>query len=273
MASRTELKSLEGKVPLGRALTAALPRPDALTASPNEKIRYAVDFAAAMGDVIAEDLRGVLAEITASPKRVAGSVKGPKQLDVNYSTPQLGLGLGISLKSVHMRDAKTDKKTKRKSLGRYTHNMKRNEEELRVEATGYHKRQPYAVMVAALFLPLESCDDAKGTTPSSFASWVRHLRPYCGRELPSDDADRFEKIYLALYDPTGSDLRFFDVEEAPPKSGRPAATKAYGEWLDSIYEVYLARNHADFKWADGTSEPLRSEELALPSSEEGTEEE
>jgi hypothetical protein len=252
------------------ALEAASPRPDALVASPQEKIRYAVDFAAAIAEGIAGDLRSVFPGITASPKRAAGSVKGPKQLDVNYSTQQLGLGLGISLKSVHLRDAKTDRKTKRKSLGRYTHNMKRNEEELRVEATGYHKRQPYAVMVAGLFLPFESCDDAKGENVSSFASWVRHLRPYCGRLAPSDDSDRFEKIYLALYEANGSDLRFFDVEAPPPKKGRPESNGllTYGEWLESIYNVFLRRNHADFRWADGTSEPLRSEEIEMPVEED-----
>ena len=66
-----------------------------------------------------------------------------KQLDVNFSTPKLGLALGISLKSVHTRDKKKPK--------RYTHNMKRNEEEFRVEAIGYHKRQPFAVMIGGYF--------------------------------------------------------------------------------------------------------------------------
>ena len=65
-------------------------------------------------------------------------------MDINFSTPELWLALGISLKSVHLRDIK--------GAERYTHNMKRNEEELRIEASGYHKRQPYAVMIAVLFL-------------------------------------------------------------------------------------------------------------------------
>ena len=34
----------------------------------------------------------------------AQSVRGPKKLDVNFSTTQLGLGFGISLKSVHFRE-------------------------------------------------------------------------------------------------------------------------------------------------------------------------
>jgi hypothetical protein len=62
--------------------------------------------------------------------------------------------------------------------------LKRNEEELRIEASGYHKRQPYAVMAGILFLPFDACEDGKKNNPSSFGSWVRHLRPYAGRTAP-----------------------------------------------------------------------------------------
>jgi hypothetical protein len=138
--------------------------------------------------------------------------------------------------------------------------MKRNEEELRIEASGYHKRQPYAVMVAVLFLPLDSADDGKKDNPSSFGSWVRHLRPYTGREDPEDEIDKFEKIYIGLYEPDGSDLRFFDVQEAPPKNGRPAQTLSYRQFLGEVYHEYLRRNQAEFKWAEGDEEPLDVEE-------------
>jgi hypothetical protein len=201
---------------------------------------------------IAEHLFERLENIAASTKRTARSAHGTKQLDINFSTPRLGLALGISLKSVHLRDVK--------GAERYTHNMKRNEEELRIEASGYHKRQPYAVMVAVLFLPFDSADDGKKDNPSSFGSWVRHLRPYTGRGEPEDDVDKFEKIYVGLYEPDGTSLRFFDVEEAPPKNGRPAKTLDYREFLDDVYDAYLKRNEAEFQWAEGDEEPLRLEE-------------
>ena len=154
-----------------------------------------------MATRIASDLFARLEDITATTKPTARSVRGAKQLDINFSTPELGLALGISLKSVHLRDVK--------GAERYTHNMKRNEEELRIEASGYHKRQPYAVMIAVLFLPFDSAEDGKNYHPSSFGSWVRHLRPYAGRLGPEDEIDKFEKIYIALYEPDGTDLRFF----------------------------------------------------------------
>lgn len=175
------------------------------------------------------------------------------------------------MKSVHLREPKGAK--------RYTHNMKRNEEELRIEASGYHKRQPYAVMVGVLFLPFDSCTDAKqDRSASSFGSWVRHLRPYTGRLGHTDDIDRFERLHVALYEPDGSALRFFDVRSAPPKNGRPrtdgddpfdpsrsdvppSRLLSYAEFLDDVHHLYLRRNSADFQWLDGEEEPLAPDEI------------
>lgn len=234
-------------------------------ATPAIKGQYAIRFADAAATGIAQDLSPALAGIHASPKRTARSLGGSKQLDINFSTPELGLAIGISLKSVHIREPG----------GGYSHNMKRNEEELRVEATGYHRRQPYAVMVAVLFLPFDSCEPSKsGSRISSFASWVRHLRPIADRSLPTDDPDRFERIYIALYEPDGSDLRFFDVRTAPPKLGPPrsaAPAKSapashfaappkhalrYPEFLEDVHRLHLQRNRLEFVWADGEEEPL-----------------
>lgn len=228
-------------------LEAAGKRPS--QASPvGDKTIYAVRFADRMATRMAEDLFERLENISATTKRSAGSARGAKQLDINFSTPRLGLALGISLKSVHVRDVK--------GAQRYTHNMKRNEEELRIEASGYHKRQPYAVMIAVLFLPFDCSEDGKKNNPSSFGSWVRHLRPYAGRNDHEGDIDKFEKIYIGLYEPDGSALQFFDIEAAPPKNGRPSTTVSYRQFLSEVYHAYLERNEAEFQWADGADEPL-----------------
>jgi hypothetical protein len=248
----------EGRAVIAAVLEAAKPRPNQ-SDDVGKKIQYATRFADAMAEQIANHLTPRLKGITGTTKRTAGSVRGKKQLDVNFSTPQVGLALGISLKSVHIRDVA--------GAERYTHNRKRNEEELRIEATGYHKRQPYAVMIGVLFLPFDSCDDGKMNNPSSFGSWVRHLRPYCGRRGPDDEPDRFEKIFIALYDPNGADMSFFDVEWPPTKHGRPTRLFTYLEFLDAAYYAYLARNAADFEWAEGDEEPLEIDH-DLPSDEE-----
>jgi hypothetical protein len=248
------------------------PRPER-SALQAEKNQYAIRFADRMAELLALDLSPRMIGIEATTKRGAASVRGKKQLDVNFSTPQLGLALGISLKSVHLRETTGGR--------RYTHNLKRNEEELRIEASGYHKRQPYAVMVGVLCLPFDSCTDAASSrTSSSFGSWVRHLRPFAGRTGPLDEDDRFERLYIALYEPDGSDLRFFDIRSAPPKNGRPRGDGAmfgsqgrnaapmrllsYAEFLDDVHRVYLLRNSAVFEWADGESEPLEPDEFGAP---------
>jgi hypothetical protein len=249
----------DGRALIQRVLDGSKPRP--LPTDPvGAKTKYATRFAELAADGIAAALADNMETVSASARKTAGSVRGKKQLDVNFSTPRLGLALGISLKSVHVREPTGSQ--------RYTHNLKRNEEELRIEASGYHKRQPYAVMIGVLFLPFDSADDAKGDNPSSFGSWVRHLRPYTGRNGPDDDEDKFEKLYVALYEPDGSDLKFFDVQKAPPKRGRPARTMTFAEFLDEVYRVYLRRNEAEFNWAEGEEEPLDLEEAEFPADEE-----
>lgn len=263
MAERPEGRSrpiVDGAAVMAEVLAHSEPRPDVGSAQ-TQKNQYAVRFAERLAELVARDLQPMFPGIEATTKRNAAAVRGKKQLDINFSTPQLGLALGISLKSVHLRDVGSGQ--------RYTHNMKRNEEELRIEANAYHKRQPYAVMVGVLLLPFDSCSDGKKDNPSSFGSWVRHLRPYTGRAGPTDEPDVFEKLYIGLYEPDGSDFRFFDVESDPPKNQRPRGDGAlegadgraqrllsYREFLDAVFHAYLARNSAEFRWADGDEEPL-----------------
>ena len=139
------------------------------------KTQYAVTFADEFARRLAVDLQPDMKGIVATTKRRAVSVTGRKQLDVNFSTLDFGLALGISLNSVHIRERD----------GRYTHNMKRNEEELRIEALGYHKRQPFAVMVGVLCLPFDSCDDGKRASKTEDAvvgrldwNWYRWPWPW-----------------------------------------------------------------------------------------------
>jgi hypothetical protein len=101
------------------------------------------------------------------------AVRGLKKLDVNYSTQQAGLLLGVSLKSVHFSED---------SSYRFHHNCKRNDEELRVEATGYHQRQPYSVLVAIVVLPFEACEDADSKRPSC-SGFVIPRHPVSGLRL------------------------------------------------------------------------------------------
>lgn len=165
-------------------------------------------------------------------------------LDVNYSTPELGLALGISIKTINFTDPKS---------GRYTKNFTRVDNELRAEAADYHQRQPYAVMVGLLFLPDDACSDAKGNTASSFGQAVKVLRYRAGRDEPDDEPTLFERIFIGLYSTAPKhfgDVSFFDVHVAPPKKGRPKGLVTLQHVLDSVIALYEQRNRSTFVWAD-----------------------
>lgn len=212
------------------------------------KNRYATHFANAMAVLIANALRQRFPEIKPDPQgkgveSPARALHGLKKLDINFSTAQAGLGLGVSLKSVHVRDVKPKQ--------RFHHNMKRNDEELRAEAAGYHQRQPYAVLVAVVVLPFEACEDAEAVRPSSFGTWVRYLWPLGNREDAQGDFDRFERVFVMLYDPETAELGFFDAKTPPPRRGRPPLLLSLDAFAAEITRTYDERNKLDFRWADG----------------------
>jgi hypothetical protein len=207
----------------------------------SESLSFAIYFAKYVSGEIAaaleKDFPGVRSGETPSQ-----SFRGLKRVDLNYSTPEAGLGLAISFKSVHFGER----------LGGnadFIHNMKRNDEEFRVEATAHHLRQPYAVFVAAVFLPFEACSDSE---TSSFASWVEYLWPLKGRTEPEDPPDRFELVFVALYARDGSDLRFYEVggKIKCPRTGLPRSLLTLGEFLHRVTTVYNQRNGLDFFYED-----------------------
>lgn len=218
-----------------------------------EKKNYAERFSRHASTLFANGLRewfeGILPNPDGSAQESAARTgKGFKKLDVNYSTPQLGLALGVSIKSIHAPDPKTN---------RFTKNYSRNDNELRAEATDYHKRQPYAVLVAVLFLPESSCTDGgKGTGDeegiSSFGRAVQYFRHRADRRTPSDDPETFERFFIGLYSREPAASLFFDVMNPPPKNRKPARTACFTfeRVLEEIRDTYDARNKIRFDWAD-----------------------
>lgn len=186
----------------------------------------------------------------------ARTSKGYKKLDVNYSTSQLGLGLGVSIKTINFRDGKSK---------RYTKNYTRVDGELRAEASDYHVRQPYATMVAIIFLPLDACDDA-ARDPSSFGQAIQLFRRRCGRDKPTDDPMLFERVFVGLYDTRPAsvgDVSFFDVRCAPPKAGPPKIRLKLADVIENIIKVFDDRNDPPFEWDTGEVEtdPLILEDV------------
>jgi len=226
-----------------------------------DKKNYAERLSRALAQRFANELRhvfpGILPDVNGKGQESrARSAKGFKKLDVNYSTTELGLGLGISVKTLNFSDGKSK---------RYTKNYTRVDGELRAEASDYHERQPYAVMVAAVFLPIDCCDDKASDAPSSFGKAVQTFRFRAGRTNPDGPEMLFEKVYIGLYDTSPErfgTVGFFDVMDKPPKHGRPAKLLTMREMLDGIVRAYDGRNSPQFEWAD--AEP---ETVSLPPAE------
>jgi hypothetical protein len=223
-----------------------------------EKKNYAEKLSRELATRFANALRstfvGILPDASGRGQESrARSSKGFKKLDVNYSTIELGLGLGVSLKTINFPDPRTK---------RYTKNYTRVDGELRAEASDYHERQPYAVMIAVVFLPLDACDDGSGVAPSSFGQAVQIFRFRSGREDPSGPSLLFERVFIGLYDAaegeTFGTLRFFDVASKPPRRGRPASAMNLSELVQTIVDTYDRRNSPRFEWADAEAEKVTS---------------
>ena len=132
---------------------------------------------------------------------------------------------------------------------------------MRAEAADYHERQPYAVLCAVVFLPLDACDDGSKAAPSSFGHAIQIFRRRAGREKPVDDSTLFERILVGLYDTDGDSfgrIVFFDVMDDPPRVGKPRVFKPLRDSIDAITDALHARNKTKFRWADGETEILAS---------------
>jgi hypothetical protein len=247
----------------------SLPARDA-TRTREQKKNYAEALSRLLATRLANGLRPYFDGIMPDPagkrqESKARTSKGYKKLDINYSTTELGLGLGVSVKTINFIDPSTL---------RYTKNYTRVDNELRAEASDYHERQPYAVMVGVIFIPLDSCTDGKSrrltsgqvrTTASSFAQAVHIFRHRANRIAPIDAPAKFERVFIALYDTSletdFGKVRCFDVSGAPPKNGIPRSCLTMAQMLMEIIGTYDERNNTKVAWTDELSAPEDLDEL------------
>lgn len=234
------------------AIIGALDNPATFDLASFQKQETKKNFAEALSRQLASKMSGALSNtfegILPDPsgkghESQARTSKGFKKLDVNYSTSRLGLGLGVSIKTINAHD---------KGSG-YAKNLTRVDAELRAEAADYHERQPYAVMVALIFFPIDACND-RSKLVSSFGKAVQTFRSRTGRSAPVDSIMLFERVFIGLYDTaaeTFGDLCFFDVANAPPRRGKPENTMSFDELIKAIISTYDSRNNPEFTWADG----------------------
>lgn len=261
---------------LSAALRAAGVRPSA-QADRSDKKNYAQRLSNQLARTIADGLRGRYPTITPDAvgrgqEATVDVAKGRKRLDVKAIDPVLGLVLCVSIKTYSFQDYSPSSG----KLGRWTKNIVRNDHELRGEAMVLHQRQPYSVLVGVLFTPYAACEDgdprqSSDVGKSSFAHQVTTLAKRAGRgkrpvhglpdkawvDIGAEDNrhDLFERVFVGLYEPDGPDMgavRFFDVENAPPRNGRPtdAATMSFPEFVTVVHEEVVRRNRFAPTWSD-----------------------
>jgi hypothetical protein len=241
--------------PLRQVLDAVGERP-ALNADRALKKNYAERLSRSLAVFIARGLRPLFPGVRPTDDDIGhetafGGEGGKKRVDVAVWHTRDGLLLDVSVKTYSFQD--WDEKKQRS--GRFTKNLVRNDHELRAEADKIHRRQPYAVLVGVMFMPVDACDDAK-TGTSSFAHAVLTFRDRSGRKAPDDPRyDRFEAFFIGLYEYAGErrgEVRFFDVGKAPPKQGRPKRedTLSFSELIGQMKRLHDERNKPEPLWAD-----------------------
>lgn len=197
--------------------------------------RLSTSLAQKIADGLRPKFRGILPDETgAKHESRSGSASGPKKLDVNYSNPQIGLGLGVSIKTLNFRDEGT---------GRFTKNIKRLDGELRAEAQDYHVRQPFSVLAALVFMPAEAAHDSANKSSLRHAWEVFGQRS--GRKSTTNDASRFERFWLCVYSTDAArfgECSCFDVGDEFPNVGLPTTTVSLSQVLAEITQEFAKRN-------------------------------
>lgn len=204
------------------------------------KKNFAQKLSTAIAQKIADALRPPLKDVLPDASgrwheaRALGAA-GPKKLDVVHMTPAMGVGLAVSIKTINFKDEKTK---------RYTKNVKRVDGELRAEASDYHRRQPYAVFCALIFLPSDAADDGPAGKSSLRHAWeVFHRRG--GRLEHIDDQSLFEVVYLCVYDSSGDEFgrcRCYSVARELPQLGLPEQSHSLTEVVSEILDAFGRRN-------------------------------
>lgn len=197
--------------------------------------KLSTSLAQKFADGLRPKFRGILPdEQGAKHKSRSGSASGLKKLDVNYSTTQIGLELGVSIKTLNFRDESTKQ---------FTKNIKRLDSELRAEAEDYHKRQPYAVLAALVFMPDEAASDSENKSSLRHAWEV--FRTRSGRSSNTNEVSRFERLWLCVYgasEQSFGECKCHDVSEEFPPTGLPKSGQTISHVLHEIEAEFKKRN-------------------------------
>jgi hypothetical protein len=231
---------------LKAALQSLDPKPDE-TAPQAQKKSYSEKISNAVAPAFAAELRerGLLGARPAPPgvlggsgaeRRMAGAI-GAKKVDVTWATEESGLLLGISIKSINWRDAKT---------GNFQKNLTNRRGDMLIEAVTLHRRFPYAALGGFMFLDKDAAMDNTATRRSTFLNAHNRLRLFDGRDDPAGREEQYERLYLGLLDanPFAPEFEFFRV-------GDPATSISLEAVFDDLVGIVAERNPDFYEAVDG----------------------
>ncbi|MCD6673398.1 MAG: hypothetical protein LT106_11130 [Burkholderiaceae bacterium] len=171
-------------------------------------------------------------------RRMAGGL-GAKKVDVTWATPESGLLLSISVKTINFKDKRSNN---------YQKNLTNRRGDMLMEAVTLHRRFPYAVIAAFFFLDKGAESDHNGITrKSTFENANRRLRLFDGRNDPAGRDEQFERFYLLL----------LNTAVSPPsieayRVGDAAATQTpLSDVFDDLLKLVEKRNSDFYEFLDG----------------------
>lgn len=169
-------------------------------------------------------------------KRLAGGI-GAKKVDISWSTPESGVILGCSVKTIMFRDGASQN---------FQKNLVNRRGDLLFESTTIHRRFPYAVLCGFLFLDVGASTDGTDRRNSTLANAFPRLRLFTRRPDPAGREEQFERLYVATVD-TGlveAPFRFYEVN-------RPGEEVAPNSIVEGILELIVERNFDFYSLHDG----------------------
>ncbi|MBD8217450.1 hypothetical protein IFU40_02250 [Microbacterium sp. CFBP 13617] len=128
----------------------------------------------------------------------------------------------------------------------YQKNLTNRRGDLLVESVTLHRRFPYAVLTAFLFLDSGAEHDGTDRRKSTFENAFPRLRLFTRRPDPSGREEQFERFYLFLLDANSvrPSLRAFEVHDSQREVDLDEA-------LDDVIELIGERNFDLYDGSDG----------------------
>lgn len=175
--------------------------------------------------------------LSGAERRLAGGI-GAKKVDVSWATEDSGLLFAASVKTIMFRDGQTSN---------FQKNLINRRGDLLVEAVTLHRRFPYSVLSAFLFIDHRAAEDGTPRRKSTFQNAFPRLRLFTRRPDPAGREEQFERFYLLLVDSNlfQPSIKAYEVNDEGTEVDLDAA-------LADVLELLAERNFDLYETLDGS---------------------